>query len=708
MKGSAKANNVEALSMIPQDVYMNTAVKNRGKLIEAVQKQIKLQNRLKAVMVLAETKKATEDMSKYSNALDSLGVVITSDIEGMIDQKAFLAMTTKERKTYIAELNKQSVEQAKLAATMALADAKKQTKDMSDYSAALSKVGVSITSDIEGMIDQKAFLAMTTEQRKAYIAELKKQSVEQTRLAATMALADAKQQTKDMSDYSAALSGLGVVITSDIAGMIDQKAFLAMTTEERKAYIAELKNQTKEEKELNAVLKLADIKDGTKNLQNQLDVTKKLVGQGISGEIAGLIDIELYQNLSTEAKKEYLATLQEEMSIQKALEFYTKSSQERQLDALNLQNQALDLSSSILDEKLSGLQRESEMLNRQVSDRNRALDLLSREEEKVNKVYDERIKALDNVSKANDRLAAKQQNQISLASALASGDIAAAATSMSQMTADNAQNQIDDTRAALERQREEDLKNLKIDVNGVMMTREEIEASILSISDAIYLKEEEILDVQDQLYLKSLDQQKLDKERLRLETEITLEKTKQAIEAIRATLPVGQALTDLNKMIAGYNALETSAIARYGNTINTPGQAQIFTNFTGGKVPSATSKYGIVPGVGGMDSVRMAATPGEFVVRKAMVDKYGIPLLESINMGSFKMSKMGQPRYKIGNSGKFNPKISGAKNSETMYNNTYNVNVNVAGTDASPDDIARVVMDKISQVGRGNLRSSNY
>jgi hypothetical protein len=43
-----------------------------------------------------------------------------------------------------------------------------------------------------------------------------------------------------------------------------------------------------------------------------------------------------------------------------------------------------------------------------------------------------------------------------------------------------------------------------------------------------------------------------------------------------------------------------------------------------------------------------------------------------------------------------------------MYNNTYNVNVNVAGTDTSADEIARVVIDKISQAGRGNLRSSNY
>jgi TP901 family phage tail tape measure protein len=756
MKGSAKANNIEALSMIPQDVYLNTAKKKRGELIEAIQKQIKLQNRLNAVMVLAQSKKATEDLAEYSKALGSLGTGITSDIEGMIDQKAFLAMTSEERKEYIAELNKQSVAQARLAATLALADAEKQTQDISNYSKALSGLGVSVSSDIEGMIDQKAFLAMNTAERKAYIAELNKQS-------------DAQ-------------------------------------------------------KKLNAVTELTDIKKNTQNLQNHLDLTKTLVSQGISGEIAGLIDIELYQNLNTAAKKEYIATLTEQMNVQKALEFYTKSSQERQLEALELQNQALDLSTKASEEKMSLLQRESEMLQRDVADRNRALELLSREEERVNKVYDQRIKALDSVSKANDRLASKQQNQISLASALASGDIAGAASSVSQMTAESAQNQIEDTRAALENQREADLKALKISVNGVMMTREEIEASILSISDSIYLKEQQIIGIQDTLYQKSLDQQKLDKERLRLETEITLQKTKQAIEAIRATNPTGQALKDFEKLVAGYNALETAAVANAtaeGTTIKTPGQ----TNATvAGEAPTGSGsgsgsgsssgsssgsgsgsssdsgssstntlpsghiagdklfnkmidlykklsdsdkkdfksiaekspgtgyatwiarrkskhisngnldnviavmkdgkitkdevkKYdgkltfntgGLVPGVGSMDNVSAKLTPGEFIIKKAMVGKYGTPLLEAINMGSFNLPDMQEPKFSIGGIGGINPGINGAKNSETMYNNTYNVNVNVAGTDTSADEIARVVIDKISQAGRGNLRSSNY
>jgi hypothetical protein len=91
-----------------------------------------------------------------------------------------------------------------------------------------------------------------------------------------------------------------------------------------------------------------------------------------------------------------------------------------------------------------------------------------------------------------------------------------------------------------------------------------------------------------------------------------------------------------------------------------------------------------------------------------MVNKYGLPLLEAINMGAFKMPEMQSPKFNIGGVGGLGSIDSDAKNPETMYNNTYNVNVNVAGTDASPDDIARVVMDKISQVTRGNLRSNRY
>ena len=47
-------------------------------------------------------------------------------------------------------------------------------------------------------------------------------------------------------------------------------------------------------------------------------------------------------------------------------------------------------------------------------------------------------------------------------------------------------------------------------------------------------------------------------------------------------------------------------------------------------------------------------------------------------------------------------------NSSPMYNSTYNVNVNVSGTNASPDDIANVVMAKLSNQNRGSIRSNRY
>jgi hypothetical protein len=72
---------------------------------------------------------------------------------------------------------------------------------------------------------------------------------------------------------------------------------------------------------------------------------------------------------------------------------------------------------------------------------------------------------------------------------------------------------------------------------------------------------------------------------------------------------------------------------------------------------------------------------------------------------------IGSPTYSIPESGVANipvPSTNVVAPSSTMYNSTYNVNVNVSGTNASPDDIANVVMAKLSQQNRGNIRSTRY
>jgi hypothetical protein len=131
----------------------------------------------------------------------------------------------------------------------------------------------------------------------------------------------------------------------------------------------------------------------------------------------------------------------------------------------------------------------------------------------------------------------------------------------------------------------------------------------------------------------------------------------------------------------------------------------------GGMAPKYMPMGGLVPYMsnGGMfkpkgtDTVPAMLTPGEFVIRKSVADKYGA-LLESLNSGTYEnlqsptYSNMSNSAVKVGSASS----KAAADNSSKVYN--YNVGISVNNTSASADDIAKVVMSEIKYIDSQRLR----
>jgi TP901 family phage tail tape measure protein len=148
----------------------------------------------------------------------------------------------------------------------------------------------------------------------------------------------------------------------------------------------------------------------------------------------------------------------------------------------------------------------------------------------------------------------------------------------------------------------------------------------------------------------------------------------------------------------------------------------------GGMVPKYFAAGGMVPkyfGDGGMakkyakggDVVPSMLTPGEFVMNKNATAAYG-PLLNSINSGSLSSlvgsGQLNKPVYNmpekayapVGGSMPLNSQLNTASSLTAQDNSVYNysLSVNVDGTNASPDQIANVVMKKLQSIDSQRVR----
>jgi TP901 family phage tail tape measure protein len=460
----------------------------------------------------------------------------------------------------------------------------------------------------------------------------------------------------------------------------------------------------------------------------------QLTKQGVSGENIALVDQASLLEMSTSERKKAIDMMKQQQDIQKTLSVMLLSDEEQRIrlqqNAVKIKDKEIsDLNRQIEDverlnraenQRIDKLQRQNELDNRQTEIRNRALQGLAEKEKTVNSAYDLRAKALDKVAQISDRLAQQQQDRIALAGALTSGDFGAAASAAATMSSNFGANQLQDAKSALETQREKELSSLTAEVNGQLFTRAEIEQQIDDINERVYQRNLSIQSLQDTIFNREQELQPIrdaifiqEGERLKLARDLEdaeYNKWKTEMDGINASIlkwneywkakrgQGGKALKD--EYVKASTASKKPKAKSFGGFIRAANGGMINYRGSNEAPPALLANLGMeVPGIGMTDKVPALLTPGEFVVRKS-VAQANLPLLKSLNSNVFPESQDLTA----------SPQISAIDNSVStvsspVYNN-YSVNVNVADTDASANDIASAVMSRIKMVKGRSIRGN--
>jgi TP901 family phage tail tape measure protein len=451
---------------------------------------------------------------------------------------------------------------------------------------------------------------------------------------------------------------------------------------------------------------LQELLDRITLTKQQTSAISGLIANGLNPEAAATLSAEEATQIYNKSKKEQQGIFKkiEDNSVrQRVLTAMGLSQDQKAINLNNLRIQGMNLEIAQNQKQIDQVARLNELDTRQVAIRQKALDILGKKEKSVNDLYNNRTKALDAVAQANERANQQQRNSIALASALTSGDFGAAASAAAQMTSDSASNQIQDAKTALETQRQAEISALTTDINGKLMTRAEIEAQIDTYNENIYQRTQSTLQYEDSIYtirqnIAALEMQNdLTQQRIATtQVQIEASMSKQAGYAKSVRDYYSEVLAIMGKFPG-----VTTKKAAYGGSI----QKLMYGGLPKGSTQSPPSlKFAngnIVPGTGMTDKVPALLTPGEFVVRKSVAEA-NMPLLKSLNSNVFGAGmSVGSP-----NISPIDATTSVSNVSAPVYN--YNVNVNVADTNASPNEIADVVMNKIRMTKDRSVRGNRY
>jgi hypothetical protein len=401
--------------------------------------------------------------------------------------------------------------------------------------------------------------------------------------------------------------------------------------------------------------------------------------------------------------------------------------------SIDLLSRRIDLE---YDRPIQKLQDESAILGN-------TLTLIREQEDAINKQYDSQVKALEKISSINQEIAGQEKSRLTIADALTSGDIAAAAAAVQDARAQAAASRIDQQTKALEVSRQQALTG--ITAGG--MTKDQIEARTYAIGQQVFSLEQQRKTLQDQIVvlqdknyateqnIYKIKEDSLIPQQKALETyqksttsliegQLVLGKTQKEWVIAEGKVNLYNAALDLsNEKLSGMDKLLTS-IAKKSSSLQTNlenkgtigalsitpttfatgvGQSKITTPFDtgsaikrslGGMVP----RYMALGGKVGSDTVPAMLTPGEFVVNRQAAKSFG-PLLSMLNESKYP-SMIGSSYAGQGGSGSNITSVS--DNSSSVYN--YNVGITVPQSNANPNDIARAVIGQIKYIDNQRIR----
>jgi TP901 family phage tail tape measure protein len=228
--------------------------------------------------------------------------------------------------------------------------------------------------------------------------------------------------------------------------------------------------------------------------------------------------------------------------------------------ALNIQ---FKLDTKGNDKTIREAQDQIAAIQYKVDGKDAALKVIADEEQKINDKYDERINALDEIEKVNAAIYSQQKGQLTLAEALTSGDIAAAARAAQDMRSQAAADAVTKQKDAVEQSRKYELAGVQAydPVTKTYRTRKELESDIKKLQDEIFSLEQDKIKPAEEL--NRLRQIQLDKDVAGL---TVLGRTKDAWEAIKNQVDLaliksaafvdsmGLAISTQSKLIAAYAA----------------------------------------------------------------------------------------------------------------------------------------------------------